>query len=44
MFRSLKVGRNFVLGIRVFSFFFFVFHAKSRTTNNHLTGLSEISG
>ena len=35
---------NGELGIRVgFSFFLFVFHAKSATTNNHRTGLSDKS-
>ena len=35
------MGRNFVFGcVLVFSF---CFHAKSGTTNNHRTGLSDIS-
>ena len=35
LFRPLKMGRNF--GSECFRFFF---HAKSATTNNHVTGLS----
>ena len=37
LFRPLKVGSNFVFG------FFSFFHSKSGPTNNHRTGLSDIS-
>ena len=38
LFRPFKMGRNFLFG-----FFFFVFHAKSHTTNNHRTESNDIS-
>ena len=38
LFRPLKMGRNFVFGSVLV---FFVFHAKSATTNNHPTGLRD---
>ena len=44
LFRPLKMGRNFVFRVCFsFSFFLFLFHAKSGTSNNHRTGFSDIS-
>ena len=42
LFRPLKMGMKFVFGcFLVFSFF--IFHIKSGITNNHRTGLSDVS-
>ena len=40
LFRSLKIGRNFVFGCVLV---FFIFHEKSGSTNTNWTGLSDIS-